>query len=274
MANPISKTAYYTLGVRAWDARQPKPVCGDNLASTFMNDEAEAVWQEFKNLVRPNTSNASRHTIIDQDLQKELNTAPDAQVIIIGAGFDTRAFRIDNGRWIEIDEPSIIEYKNDKLPATKAPNALLRVAISFSDESLSEKLSPFKTDTRTFIILEGVLMYLSEKEQEELLGALQLHFKSHVIYCDLMRESFFNRYSQEVHKKIQALGASFRSMVEQPERLFLDSGYRVLFQTSIPLYAARNAKIGIPAFIVRFFLGTLRDGYCIWKFEYVKPLVP
>ena len=33
MQNPISRTAYYTLGVRAWDAAQPKPMCGDSLAA-------------------------------------------------------------------------------------------------------------------------------------------------------------------------------------------------------------------------------------------------
>ena len=122
--NPISKTAYYTLGARAWDAALPKPVCGDNLASTFMNEEAEAVWAEFKDFVRPNTSNAARHIIIDQDLQNELRAAPDSQVIIIGAGFDTRAFRLKDGRWIEIDDQAIIEYKERKLPASTAPNPI------------------------------------------------------------------------------------------------------------------------------------------------------
>jgi methyltransferase (TIGR00027 family) len=268
MANPISKTAYYTLSVRAWDAKQPKPVCGDNFASTFMNEEADAVWKEFKELIRPNSSNAARHTIIDQDLQKELQENPDAQIIIIGAGFDTRAFRFGNGKWIEVDEPSIIEYKNNKLPASKAPNFLQRIPINFSEESLSSKLLPFSSDARTFIILEGVLMYLTEKQRQDLLKTLQSHFKNNVIYCDLMRNSFFKRYSQDVHEKIKALGASFTDMIEHPEQLFLDYGYQALSKTSIPLYAASHSRIGIPPFMVRYVLGTLRNGYCIWKFEY------
>ena len=76
--NPISKTAYYTLGVRAWDAAQPKPVCGDTFAKVFMNDDAQKVWHEFKDYLRPNASNASRHAIIDSQLAEGLRDAPDS----------------------------------------------------------------------------------------------------------------------------------------------------------------------------------------------------
>ena len=85
-----------------------------------------------------------------------------------------------------------------------------------------------------------------------------------------MRASFFNRFSQDVHEKIKSLGASFRDMVEKPEQLFLDSGYRELLQSSIPLYAATHGRIGIPSFLVRYVFGTLRRGYAIWKFEYTS----
>ena len=116
--NPISKTAYYTLSVRAWDAALPKPVCGDTFARHFMNEEAQKIWQEFKDDLRPNASNASRHAIIDSQLRDALNNAPDSLVVIIGAGFDTRAFRIKGGNWIEVDEPPIIGHKESTLPAS------------------------------------------------------------------------------------------------------------------------------------------------------------
>ena len=103
MQNPISRTAYYTLAVRNWDAAQPRPMCGDSLARSFMNPEAEGVWQQFKRYHRANASNAARHAIIDEHLSTVLEARPQARVIIIGAGFDTRAFRLKGGRWIEVD---------------------------------------------------------------------------------------------------------------------------------------------------------------------------
>ena len=268
MANPISRTAYYTLGVRAWDAALPKPVCGDSYASVFMNEDAQNVWREFKDHFRPNTSNASRHTIIDRQLQIELTANPASAVVIIGAGFDTRAFRLKGGNWVEVDESPIINLKESKLPASTATNPLTRISIDFANESLLQKLSPYASTETTHVVIEGVLMYLNQEQRLALLKTLQKTFPRHIIYCDLMRKSFFERYGKPVHEKIVQLGTSFTDLREQPENLFLENGYKLTSCTSIALFAAKYANLDIPAFIVRFFLKTLRNGYCIWEFRY------
>ncbi len=270
MANPISRTAYYTLGVRAWDASLPKPVCGDSFARHFMNEEAESVWEKFTTFSRANISNAARHAIIDNYLREVLQSTPDATVIIVGAGFDTRAFRLSGGRWIEIDEPAIINYKESALPSSGAQNSLTRIAIDFSRESLREKLLPFKSDKNVHVIVEGVLMYLDNKDRKNLVLSLQEIFPHHTIYCDLMRKSFFDRYSRELHEKIRSLGTSFTELSEYPEGLMLDNGYKALSSQSVPLYAAQHGGIDIPSFVVKYFLKTLRNGYTIERFEYSR----
>lgn len=268
MPNPISRTAYYTLGVRAWDAALPKPVCGDRYAQVFMNDEAKKIWFEFKDQLRPNSSNASRHRIIDDLLQNELNANPDSQVLIIGCGFDSRAFRLKGGRWTEVDEAPIIEYKESLLPEATAPNSLRRIAISFEKEKLADKISFLATKAVTHIIIEGVFMYLTIAQAETLLQMLREQFPNHTIYCDLMRRSFFEKYSRPVHEKIVALGASFTDLQEKPEDLFVKHGYKIVSSTSVPLYAATHSKMDVPAFMIRYVLKTLREGYKIWRFQY------
>lgn len=266
--NSISKTAYYTLGVRAWDATLPKPACGDTFAKLFMNEDAQKMWQEFKDDLRPNASNASRHAIIDGQVAEALLSNSNALVVIIGAGFDTRAFRMKGGRWIEVDEPEIIGYKETKLPTFKAPNPLVRIPIDFERESLIDSLSSFSTLTTTHIVLEGVLMYLNQVDRRHLIAGLQQIFPHHMVYCDLMRRSFFERYSKEIHEKILSLGATFTDISEHPESLFLDNGYKPLSCVSIPLSAAEHGNLGIPFFLVRYFFKTLRKGYCTWRFEF------
>jgi methyltransferase (TIGR00027 family) len=266
MQNPISRTAYYTLGVRAWDASQPKPMCDDSFAASFMNAEAGSIWEQFKDFKRPNASNAARHAVIDEHLRTELAADPKARVVVIGAGFDTRAFRLKGGQWIEVDEPAIITYKETRLPAASAPNPLTRVPIDFSRESLIDRLAAFTGQETTHVVIEGVLMYLTHAQRRELLEALRHLFSRHVIYCDLMRQSFFERYSRDLHHKIVALGASFSDLTETPENLFLEAGYRPLACTSIPLRAAELGGFGLPPFVIRWFLGTLRSGFCVWKF--------
>jgi methyltransferase (TIGR00027 family) len=267
MENPISRTAYYTLGVRAWDAAQPQPLCGDSLAGSLMNDEAKRVWEQFKDFPRPNVSNAARHGIIDEHLSEELGKAPDAAVVLLGAGFDTRPFRLVGGRWTEIDEPAVLEQKEATFPEASAPNPLTRLGIEFASESLAERLAPLSTPAEVHVVVEGVLMYLTQNQRRDLLDALRSVFPRHTVYCDLMRKSFFERYAHDVHQKIVGIGATFLEMVETPEALFTDAGYEAVAATSIPLRAAQSPDAGIPPFAVRWLLGTLRRGYTIWKFR-------
>ena len=125
------------------DAERDKPVCGDIYAKVFMNDDGLKILETFKDETGPNTSNVARHRIVDDLLRQELAAHPDLRVVIIGAGFDTRAYRLKGGTWIELDEPQVIAYKNERLPVSDSPNELQRVPIDFSTESLADRLAPF-----------------------------------------------------------------------------------------------------------------------------------
>ena len=69
-------------------------ICGDTFAQRFINDGALKVWEELKEFTLPDVSNAARHAMIDNHLRRELARDPTATVVIVGAGFDTRAFRL------------------------------------------------------------------------------------------------------------------------------------------------------------------------------------
>lgn len=267
MGNPISRTAYYTLAVRAADAASADPILGDTFAQRFMNDDAQRVWEEFKSFTPPNVSNAGRHAMIDEHLRRELAADPDATIVIIGAGFDTRAFRLQGGRWFEFDEPEILTYKESRLPAAEAPNPLVRVPVHFGREPLGDKLQIVGTPANVHIVIEGVLMYLTREQRRDLLRTLQACFPHHTVYCDLMRKRFFEKYSRPIHEKIVGMGATFTDLEEEPERLFLDAGYTTESLDSVPLYSVQRKSIGIPAFMVRWFLRTLREGYNIGVFR-------
>jgi methyltransferase (TIGR00027 family) len=266
MANAISKTAYYTLGTRVADAASRRPICGDSYASRFVDEEATRIWERFKGFRNPNAGNASRHRIIDELVQAELSQQPQARVVVIGAGFDTRAYRLDGGRWLEVDEPVIIEHKNTRLPVTEARNPLERIAIEFGTESLVTRLAPFREAQRTHLIIEGVFMYLSHAQRRQLLGALRELFPSHALYCDLMTKTFNETFGRKLHDEIVSLGTSFQDMMDEPQALFSSEGYRTVSSTSITLHAAERGALSVPAFLVRMRRSAL-EGYRIWKFE-------
>ena len=264
---PISKTAFYCCGVRMWDAEREKPVCGDSYAKVFMNEQGLQILEAFKDETRPNTSNVGRHRIIDDLLRHELDANPNLTVVIIGAGFDSRAYRLKGGTWVELDEPQVIAYKNERLPAAEATNELHRIAIDFSTDSVEEKLSAFAGRRPVVVVIEGVFMYLDEDTIKQLLQTLRRVFPHHKLICDLMTRVFFQKYGRTIHEKITGMGASFKFTADNPEALFLQSGYRRSGWFSMVEKAFEFGSKKIPKIVLRTFLPKLIKGYAIYVFE-------
>jgi methyltransferase (TIGR00027 family) len=103
------------------------------------------------------------------------------QVLIFGAGFDTRALRFQgatgNTRVFELDisvtqQAKIGQYQKRHLIV---PPNLTFIAIDFDKESLPEKLSEagFYMQQRTLFILEGLVMYLQPASVDATFQAIQ-----------------------------------------------------------------------------------------------------
>jgi methyltransferase (TIGR00027 family) len=110
-----------------------------------------------------------RHRFIDDHLRTALDAGASA-VVLLGAGYDTRAYRFAEqlaGRPVyEVDLASISRAKAatiakhaDEFPATN----VIRVEIDFERQTLSEVLEAagFATGERAFFTWEGVPMYLT-----------------------------------------------------------------------------------------------------------------
>jgi len=92
------------------------------------------------------------------------------QVVILGAGFDSRAIRLldekDRVKVYEIDIHTTIsaklkQYKKRKI---KLPNNDILIPVDFEKENIISKLNEygFNKDKKTLFVLEGLIMYLSE----------------------------------------------------------------------------------------------------------------
>lgn len=264
--NPVSKTAWYTLALRARDAERSRPVVGDTFAALQMTDEAREIWPRFEGFTRANAAILARHRIIDDALRAELERDPSTQIVSIGAGFETRALRLEGGSWVEVDEPAIVLSKEAVLPRP-ARNPLHRVPIDFATGSLTEKLAPFTSAARTVVVVEGVLAYLTGAERDQLFSDLETLFPTHTLYCDLSNRAFVESYGVKLYRALATLVPQpYRDALDAPESQLLARGYRAEMSTSVALRAAELGGFGVPPFVVRIFLATLRDGYRVWRF--------
>ena len=230
--NPISDTAYYSCGVRMLDAQHRRPICKDIYAERFMDQHGRDILQRFGSESGANMSNVARHRYIDDELRRRLAANRALRVILIGCGFDSRAFRLTGGEWIELDEPPLIAYKNEKLPVDGCPNSLVRIPIEFATEPLPTKLEACAGDRATVVILEGVTMYLPSVAVERELRELRRLFSNHEVMVDLMTRDFAERYGASIKQVVAAMGVNFDPLAD-PGVPFVRAGYRETHSESI-----------------------------------------
>jgi methyltransferase (TIGR00027 family) len=129
-----------------------------------------------------------RKLLIEEQLEKAVQVGIQ-QVIILGAGFDTLAIR-DSSKYptisfFEIDLPNTQNVKIDILNKVnyEVPKNCIFKAADLSNMPLQSVLSSihgFSSEKPTFVIIEGVLMYLSEPEVKVLFTDLNNLIKSNL----------------------------------------------------------------------------------------------
>jgi len=263
--NPISNTAFYCCGIRMRDAESAQPICNDRFAKLFMNEHGMEIFSRFGGERGPNVSNVARARYIDDLLRARLAANPKLQVVLIGCGFDSRAFRLAGGTWFELDEPPLITYKEECLPAVQADNPLRRMPIDFEHESLREKLQSLTVTAPTVFVIEGVTMYVTADALRATLEVLRSSFPSHEVIADLMTRRFIDGYGATIKRIIAELGAKMIPG-DEPGLPFEQTGYRQLSSREIAGLAFDYRSLGWLTPIVRLFFPGLFSGYTVRVF--------
>ena len=110
----------------------------------------------------------SRTRFIDDLIEKSAKEGVE-QYVILGAGYDSRAHRLElpsSLRIFEVDQPEVQDRKCSKLP-TELPNSenVTYVAVDFAHQSLTERLlnAGYDKTKSTVFTLEGVTQYITKE---------------------------------------------------------------------------------------------------------------
>lgn len=102
-----------------------------------------------------------------------------SQLVVLGAGFDTFAYRNPFGdrlRVFEVDHPATQAWKQERLAAMDIdlPRWLTFAGVDFERESFADRLveEGFAPQRRTFVMWLGVSMYLTEQAIDATLAAV------------------------------------------------------------------------------------------------------
>ncbi len=148
----------------------------------------------------------ARDRYIDDVLQSALDSGLQ-QLVILGAGYDSRAYRFElEGRvkTFEVDHPATQQPKLAKLAEIfgKVPDHVCYVPIDFNVQTLEGGLLPagYNPSLKTLFIWQGVCMYLTPEAVDATLAFVAVHSApgSAIVFDYIYREVLDNELHGEV----------------------------------------------------------------------------
>ena len=173
----VAETLLMTLYIRAMESQRPDALIKDEKAValvTNMSYDFDRIRQ-VKMDEDDKVGVILRNLEFDRQVRDFLTRHPDAVVVHIGCGLDSRFERVDNGKveWYDLDLPEVIEQRRKFIGDEGKRYHLL--AGSVFDSAWLDKVSVHRQ--RPFLFLaEGVLMYFEEAQVKSLVLMLRDHF--------------------------------------------------------------------------------------------------
>jgi len=165
----VSETALFTLRSRIIESRKANPVITDpvgmELLERIENQAHEgSVKSALQRKLPVSLTNplAIRARKYDSFAKEFIKSHPEGLIVNLGAGFDTRYWRLNNEgiKYFEVDLPEVIEAKKALIGDLIKYKML---SVSVLEEDWIKHISSLQTSNILFMA-EGLFMYLPEKE--------------------------------------------------------------------------------------------------------------
>ena len=161
--NHVSDTALMAAACRALETESDDGFVHDPFAARLAGERGLAILRALPHPDFMRFGLGARSRFLDELLQEALASERILTVLSVGCGLDTRPWRLElppELRWIEVDFPGILDYK-DGLMAGEPPRCL-RERLSADLNDREQRLAMYRAAGRApvLMITEGLLMYL------------------------------------------------------------------------------------------------------------------
>ena len=153
----------------------------------------------------------ARTIVLDKLAKKYLDKNKDAVVVNIACGLDTRCYRM-NGytHWYNLDLPETIAVREKLLPES---GDITQIAMSAMDDWGGEIA---EHDAPAIVIIEGLTMYLSEKDVKQIFDIINKRFEHVTVLVETMSPTMLKRMKE---KSIEGSKAKFTWGVKDGKEL-------------------------------------------------------
>lgn len=200
----VSETLLIPLWARAVEAKRPEPIVKDDRAAEIL-EKIQYDYTKFDRAWKSQVGVSIRTMLLDRATEAFIEKHPDALVVNLGAGLDTRYFRVDNGEilWWDLDLPEVIGLRRTFFEESRRRRM---IAKSVFDYSWISDLDAH--DRPVLIIAEGLLMYFEEHEVRNLMNRLVLAFPGAEMLLEVLAPILVK--NEKRHDSVGKIGAAFK----------------------------------------------------------------
>jgi methyltransferase (TIGR00027 family) len=210
----ISDTALWIAHYRAEETERPDASFHDPLARRLAGERGAQIAAATDASKIGSWPYVARTVLFDRIVMQEVAKGADV-VVNLAAGLDTRPYRLDlpaDMKWIEVDLPGMIAYKQEMLKGELPRCKLEQISISLTDIQARRELFARigREGKRVLVVSEGLLIYLSEEEVGSLAADLAVP-KSFVRWSfDLASSKLLHMLQKELGKHLNQAGAPLK----------------------------------------------------------------
>lgn len=233
-------TAEFVASHRAAESLKPENerICYDPYAIHFLNPETLEIINDpvklkaITEMAGPigqemGTSLRVRVRYFDDFVKKSIEKGLE-QLVILGAGYDTRAYRIEGLEKVkvfEVDHPDTQHFKTQKIKEIfgSLPNHVKYMPVDLETLTLGQCLfdNGYKSSKKTLFVMEGLIQYLSQKSVDEIFSFIARNSgKGSAVIFDYHDESVINETSKAgkmIKNFLEQVGEHLKFSIEERE---------------------------------------------------------
>jgi methyltransferase (TIGR00027 family) len=249
-ANPIrhiSDTALWVAVYRAQESERADAVFRDPYARRLAGDRGMQIAAGMPFAKRHSWSYIARTWLVDQIIEREVLRGTD-MVINLAAGLDSRPYRMQlpaSLRWVEVDLPDMLNYKQEVLAAECPVCTVEHVPLDLRDtaarRALFQRLG--EEAKRVLVVSEGLIIYFQADGVAELARDLSTPLSFRLWVTDLASPALLKMLQKAIGGQLVEAGSPLKFAPPEGPEFFARYGWTVVEARSLLVAAARLKRL-------------------------------
>jgi methyltransferase (TIGR00027 family) len=227
----VSDTARWVALYRAMESDRSDALFRDPYARRLAGERGERIVASMRKGRAWAWPMIVRTAVMDELILRAVERDGVGTVLNLAAGLDTRPYRLPlrpTLRWVEVDFPDVIAYKQEQLAGERPACALEQVGIDLTDEARRRALFDRigAAARQVLVVSEGLLIYLTPEAVASLAADLTVPRSFRWWLIDLASPRLLKMMEKSWGQAVAAGNAPFQFAPAEGTRFFESHGWR------------------------------------------------